>query len=89
MKSPRVIPSTLALAALVSSWPSLVERPVHTYSIVARDLGMGQLGVALQSQWVQRGSDGPVGRSGDRCRRQAGPLPDDPKMIQIILAAAR
>lgn len=75
MKSPRVIPSTLALAALVSSWPSLVQRPVHTYSIVARDLGMGQLGVALQSHWFSVGpmvpwaevGIGAVARRG-RCR---------------------
>jgi uncharacterized Ntn-hydrolase superfamily protein len=33
-----------------------VERPVHTYSIVARDPATGQLGVAVQSHWFSVGS---------------------------------
>jgi len=32
-------------------------RPVHTYSIVARDPGTGQLGAAVQSHWFSVGSD--------------------------------
>jgi uncharacterized Ntn-hydrolase superfamily protein len=32
------------------------RRPVHTYSIVARDPGTGQLGVAVQSHWFSVGS---------------------------------
>ncbi len=31
------------------------SRPVHTYSIVARDPGTGQLGVAVQSHWFSVG----------------------------------
>ena len=31
-------------------------RPVHTYSIVARDPGTGQMGVAVQSHWFSVGS---------------------------------
>lgn len=31
-------------------------RPVHTYSIVARDVATGQLGVAVQSHWFSVGS---------------------------------
>ncbi|UCC41341.1 MAG: DUF1028 domain-containing protein [Candidatus Aminicenantes bacterium] len=31
------------------------ERPIHTYSIVARDPGTGQLGVAVQSHWFSVG----------------------------------
>ncbi len=31
-------------------------RPVHTYSIVARDPATGQLGVAVQSHWFSVGS---------------------------------
>ena len=31
-------------------------RPVHTYSIVARDPDTGQLGVAVQSHWFSVGS---------------------------------
>jgi len=33
-----------------------VERPTHTYSIVARDPATGQLGVAVQSHWFSVGS---------------------------------
>ena len=33
-----------------------VQRPVHTYSIVARDAATGQLGVAVQSHWFSVGS---------------------------------
>jgi uncharacterized Ntn-hydrolase superfamily protein len=32
------------------------QRPVHTYSIVARDPATGQLGVAVQSHWFSVGS---------------------------------
>ena len=32
------------------------SRPVHTYSIVARDPGTGQMGVAVQSHWFSVGS---------------------------------
>jgi len=33
-----------------------LERPTHTYSIVARDPATGQLGVAVQSHWFSVGS---------------------------------
>ena len=33
------------------------RRPVHTYSIVARDAATGQLGVAVQSHWFSVGSN--------------------------------
>jgi uncharacterized Ntn-hydrolase superfamily protein len=33
-----------------------VERPVHTYSIVARDAETGEMGVAVQSHWFSVGS---------------------------------
>src|ERR1700756_3217229 len=32
------------------------QRPVHTYSIVARDAHTGELGVAVQSHWFSVGS---------------------------------
>jgi len=32
------------------------SRPVHTYSIVARDPATGELGVAVQSHWFSVGS---------------------------------
>ncbi len=43
-------------------------RPVHTYSIVARDAATGELGAAVQSHWFSVGS----GASWyNACRRQA------------------
>jgi uncharacterized Ntn-hydrolase superfamily protein len=36
--------------------PSNPRRPVHTYSIVARDPSTGELGVAVQSHWFSVGS---------------------------------
>ena len=33
-----------------------VDRPVHTYSIVARDAATGEMGVAVQSHWFSVGS---------------------------------
>jgi uncharacterized Ntn-hydrolase superfamily protein len=50
----RLIPTALLIAIAV---PALaVDRPVHTYSIVARDQATGQLGVAVQSHWFSVGS---------------------------------
>jgi uncharacterized Ntn-hydrolase superfamily protein len=47
----------LCLAALAVALPARgAERPVHTYSIVARDPATGQLGVAVQSHWFSVGS---------------------------------
>ena len=50
-----------ALILTVLAPPSFAEspeprRPVHTYSIVARDPATGQLGVAVQSHWFSVGS---------------------------------
>lgn len=39
-------------------------RPVHTYSIVARDPASGELGVAVQSHWFSVGSSVPWAKSG-------------------------
>ena len=36
--------------------PGVVPRPVHTYSIVARDPETGEMGVAVQSNWFSVGS---------------------------------
>jgi len=44
--------SALALALLLGA----ADRPVHTYSIVARDPATGDLGVAVQSHWFSVGS---------------------------------
>lgn len=52
----------VVVATLVGSFVSSAEevrprRPVHTYSIVARDASTGQLGVAVQSHWFSVGSN--------------------------------
>jgi uncharacterized Ntn-hydrolase superfamily protein len=41
--------------AQVELRPSIPVRPVHTFSIVARDPGTGELGVAVQSHWFSVG----------------------------------
>jgi uncharacterized Ntn-hydrolase superfamily protein len=50
----------MTLVLLVFSQAAIAEqpplRPVHTYSIVARDAATGQLGVAVQSHWFSVGS---------------------------------
>ncbi len=40
----------------ISAEPVRPLRPVHTYSIVARDPGSGELGAAVQSHWFSVGS---------------------------------
>src|SRR5712692_3234602 len=40
------------------------QRPVHTYSIVARDPATGELGVAVQSHWFSVGSVVPWAEAG-------------------------
>jgi uncharacterized Ntn-hydrolase superfamily protein len=45
---------TLALSAVLAAAPS-PWRPVHTYSIVARDPKGGEMGVAVQSHWFSVG----------------------------------
>src|SRR6266508_4228642 len=51
----------LALTLLLAGSPI---RPVHTYSIVARDLATGELGVAVQSHWFSVGSVVPWAEAG-------------------------
>lgn len=46
----------LTLASPVAADDSQPRRPVHTYSIVARDAATGELGVAVQSHWFSVGS---------------------------------
>lgn len=40
---------------MISDKPTVPLRPVHTYSIVARDPNTGELGVAVQSHWFSVG----------------------------------
>src|SRR5512137_2541153 len=49
--------AVVALAAVVTSAaPDVPRRPVHTYSIVARDPVTGEMGVAVQSHWFSVGT---------------------------------
>ncbi len=41
-----------------------LERPIHTFSIVARDSDTGEMGVAVQSHWFSVGSDVPWAEAG-------------------------
>ena len=48
---------TFLLVALTIAFPArAIERPVSTYSIVARDADTGEMGVAVQSHWFSVGS---------------------------------
>lgn len=53
----------LARTAPPANYPA-VDRPVHTYSIVARDAKTGALGVAVQSHWFQVGTLVPWAEAG-------------------------
>jgi uncharacterized Ntn-hydrolase superfamily protein len=48
-----LLPTSFAAADAQKGEP---RRPVHTYSIVARDAATGELGVAVQSHWFSVGS---------------------------------
>lgn len=49
------VSSTSFVPGIASDKPSKPLRPVHTYSIVARDPDTGELGVAVQSHWFSVG----------------------------------
>lgn len=48
--------AVLGFAAAAAAGPPEPKRPVHTYSIVARDAASGELGVAVQSHWFSVGT---------------------------------
>jgi uncharacterized Ntn-hydrolase superfamily protein len=50
-----LIPSMSQVPALGSKGEAVPLRPVHTFSIVARDPATGELGVAVQSHWFSVG----------------------------------
>jgi len=54
----------LALPIAVLLAAAVPLRPVHTYSIVARDAKTGELGVAVQSHWFSVGSGVPWAEAG-------------------------
>lgn len=62
----RLVAVCLALLALpvFAAEPAVPRRPVHTYSIVARDPATGELGVAVQSHWFGVGTSVPWAEAG-------------------------
>ncbi len=56
--------SAVAPVASAGEAPSVPKRPVHTYSIVARDPATGELGVAVQSHWFSVGTAVPWAEAG-------------------------
>ena len=54
----------LTALALPCTAGEVPRRPVHTYSIVARDAATGDLGVAVQSHWFSVGSAVPWAEPG-------------------------
>ena len=54
----------IALVIVAGAIGAAQSRPVHTYSIVARDPATGQLGVAVQSHWFSVGSVVPWAEAG-------------------------
>jgi uncharacterized Ntn-hydrolase superfamily protein len=63
--------SGILAALLLAPWtppaaaaPPVPFRPVHTYSIVARDAATGEIGVAVQSHWFSVGSSVPWAEAG-------------------------
>ena len=54
----------LSLLAIPLRAGELPRRPVHTYSIVARDPVTGELGVAVQSHWFSVGASVPWAEAG-------------------------
>ena len=58
--------SIVALGALsvAEAAPQAPSRPVHTFSIVARDAATGELGVAVQSHWFNVGTLVPWAEAG-------------------------
>lgn len=55
---------TMNLPARAGDGPAPALRPVHTYSIVARDPETGEIGVAVQSHWFSVGSVVPWAEAG-------------------------
>ena len=52
------------MARVAADKPSIPLRPVHTFSIVARDPATGELGVAVQSHWFSVGPIVPWAEAG-------------------------
>src|ERR671916_2159442 len=66
MRTAGAIVKTASMFALAgfAAVPVAAQRPVHTYSIVARDPATGELGVAVQSHWFSVGPIVPWAEAG-------------------------
>ena len=66
MRQPGFVLTTASMLAFAgfAVVPLAAQRPVHTYSIVARDPATGQLGVAVQSHWFSVGPIVPWAEAG-------------------------
>lgn len=64
MSSSRGALLLVAAAIAMTATPAAAERPVHTYSIAARDPATGELGVAVQSHWFSVGPIVPWAEAG-------------------------
>lgn len=51
-----VLTSATSGELLAEDAPAFPRRPIHTYSIVARDATTGEVGVAVQSHWFSVGA---------------------------------
>jgi uncharacterized Ntn-hydrolase superfamily protein len=60
----RLVVAFTALCFVFPAITAAADRPVHTYSIVARDPATGQMGVAVQSHWFSVGSVVPWAEAG-------------------------
>ncbi len=60
----RLVFVAAALPSVLAAAPPVPRRPVHTYSIVARDAVTGEIGVAVQSHWFSVGSSVPWADAG-------------------------
>ena len=59
-----IVSSTSIVPGIASDKSSIPLRPVHTFSIVARDPDTGELGVAVQSHWFSVGPIVPWAEAG-------------------------
>ena len=59
-----LLPISIDGSAQIRMEPSAASRPVHTFSIVARDPTTGELGVAVQSHWFSVGTLVPWAEAG-------------------------
>src|SRR6185436_7207201 len=73
-----LVVSMPGVSGVASDKPAVPLRPVHTFSIVARDPATGELGVAVQSHWFV---DPSYGKNGLEMMRAGKSAPDTLKEL--------